>query len=82
MGLGFSINCPPEQVRKEGKKEGEGKRERKPAELGVVPQGEPQWQVSGTQEGVQPSLVAAKRQMLGRERPSLVQRGFLTSPAS
>lgn len=54
------------------KREGEGTQERKPAEFGVVPQWEPQSQVSGTQEGVQPSFVVEKRQMLGRERPSLM----------
>lgn len=57
---------------KKKEREGEGKQERKAAEFGIVPQLEPQSQVSGTQEGVQPSLVVEKRQMLGRERPILM----------
>lgn len=61
-----------EQVIKEGRRDGEGERARKPAEFGIVSSLEPQWQVSGTQEGVQPSLAVDKCQMLGRERPVLL----------
>lgn len=71
---------PHEQVIKEGRRDGEGERARKPTAFGIVPSLEPQWQVSGTQEGVQPSLAVDKCQMLGRERPILLWQGFLTTP--
>lgn len=74
------MSCPVRLVIKQGRRDGEGERARKPTAFGIVPFLEPQWRASGTQEGVQPSLAVDKCQMLGRERPVLPWQGFLAIP--
>lgn len=70
------MNCPRSRLKKK-----EGGREKKANQQNLELSPEPQWQVSGTREGVQPSFVGEKRQMLGRERPLLLEQGFSPAPA-
>lgn len=74
------MSCLMRQAIKQGRRDGEGERARNPTAFGTVSSLEPQWRASGTQEGVQPSLVVDKCQMLGRERPILPWQGFLATP--